>query len=1245
MYACPCPIITATVTCRDATASTTPSFGQFPWGLILVMGLFLGSAADARGEFTHEVETIVGGQEVVWAKPLDAGPIRVLFIAPRFTLGDVAHLAARLDMEYETVALWDTHNIGYDPMAFTSLPMGGSREDTLKRIRNKLKQRLDVIVLANFDTDILPEKLFSDILDKVADGVGLVIVHPQNNVDSPLHLVLDALTPAENGFPIGHGVGACAFPGGLPHDAFVQQLIHGDGRVVALAYMGDSPRNHGLIQTPSDPLDVMPFYENNAYSLVSRALCIAARRLDGVRISSVQDAAPRGPAEDEIPPDFEPEFVQAMRDSVVGQHSRPFRLTLSKPADRRYSVSAQLRRVDSDVLISWHDPAHIPRGADAYQFEIPVGPGAYTVDVWLHGRSGIVDWYSKDVILPGWPEFRDLELEKTWLYPNDSLELSLEVRPVVSHTRSGTLYARAMDGYGRMVSEAASEFSHDGGRMRLRLHFADLISALIKLEVFSLEGSRRSFSEWELHSAYREVRYLSVRQRQAPHSLEIVVSTDTPPYEYGMLHYFRSLSQHGIHWLHAPAGEATIVRAAQQHLRLLPQVDAAARGEVDAEMRRVPCLNDPGFRAENQQLLQETTLRHWAGGFGRYSLGNGSAMSATSPWVCQCRHCIIKFQETLENSYGDLTTLNAAWETSFPDWDFVVLPAAFGPGESDIVAPWLDFRRYTDHSFAAYHRWARQVAQHADSNAFVGARFGSDTQPTRGYHWPTLFASLDFVAAPYSPLMAAKVRSYSAHDSFSGVTIENAYSLGTPEMHRWFPWRLALDGLQTVWLDTPFGDSRNPAPDAWLSPDGAATPALRALTEATARLGDTVGPLLYAAAPTPPSVAVYDSHASRHLADVDALYTASLAEAQQTAVDILQLAGYPFVFIDKARLLEPASTSYQVIVLAGARALDEEEGAALRRFVAGGGALIADVVPGDCDEHGVLRRDYVLGDLFGVHIDGPPRPVPGLLTIKATNTDGKSEAGAALVNASVTLEGGIALAAVDETSAWIVSRQGEGHTFLLNHPFRAIERDQGRRLVPREFHAITTFMDDLPDMAPHDKDADFLGTVRRYDFGKTRIYAVLPDYDAPWQSIRLPLKRDAIVYNALTGDRVRRPHRARFRLAGGEPLIVTVLPEAITDLYVETPEHIHQGQRLPIHIVVQTSAGRADDHLCLVDLIPPRDAPIPWYRQLVNIQGGVGATFIPLALNDTLGNYTLRVRDALTGMETVTPIALSSPVN
>lgn len=1223
---------------KTAYPKTLCAFVLF--ALVLCQGCATALLRMAERETPAELK----GPHVVWAKPLADGPVRALFIAPAATLFDTVALNARLDMVYETVPLWDAQNLGYDPTVVKNPPEGASSEELSTRLKSALKKRWDVIVLANLRANALPEPLLSEILGQVAQGTGLVTAYLRDSNENSFKSVLLALQPDEEAAPVWAGIGECAFPGRLGLEGIATVLRHEKGRVVMLDYPGDPPENHCLIQVPADPIDMDPAYEDNAYSLAIRALCTAAGRVNPVRIQSLKDAAPAGPDDLEIPPDFYPEFVQAMRDSVVSQPSRPFQLTLDKPADQRYTMHAQLRKVDSATQIIYRDTTPLERGEDSHLFEIPAGVGTYMLDVWLETRAGIADWHTAQITIPGWPEFHNLKLEKYWLLPNDSLEISLDIRPVASQNREGTIYARAQDGYGRIVSYAMQAFSNQGGALSFRMHFSDLLSPLVKLEIFALENASVAPSEWELHSAFREVRYLSVRQQQSPANLELIAATDAPR-EYAQLHYLDTLANTGVTVLHAPGGESTIVAAARARLSLLPALTRIATEQARDGLFREPCLNDPEYRSRTEILLRESTLKHWAGTLTRYSLGDRNYLCASDENVCQCAHCLGAFQEWLQREYTDLNVLNKDWKTDFGDWDFIELPSAIGPGHEEVPAPWIDFRVFMDNQFTAFHEWARAQITAADTTGQAGARFLEDANVHYGYFWPDLFQSLDFVAANYTPLFFEKLRSYAKPNSWSG-TVLPAEAVGTnPALLSRLPWRLALNQLPSLWIDSPWANSPDAMSRPWVLADGNPTPAFAELTQTVTLIRDTVGPLLYAAATSAPKLAVYDSHPSRYLCDVNSDYPLSLNQVQEAAAGLLHLTSHEFRFIGKTALNALKPEDCPALVLPFCRALDDEERVAIRTYVEGGGALIADVIPGVFDAHGMAAPNSEMETIFGIDASETSAIKNAALTASGVNSPDTRDVGWALVDTAVSLRSGVALAQAENTPAWIVNRYGPGNTLLLNHPFREIQQDKDQLRAPLEWEAMATFLADLPNMPKPIPPAGeaFLGQVYAYTFGNARIYAAQANADAPKQDLRLPITEADHAYDAMTGEAIRRPHRHRFRLDPGAVQVISCLPYAVEELVLEAPDVAHAGQRLPVHILVKAEEGKAGKHLFIVDFSPMNKPPLPWYRRIADTDIGYAEVQLPLSRNEIPGRYMLRVRDSLTGMEITKYLKIASP--
>ncbi|HVW03018.1 MAG TPA: hypothetical protein VHB77_21840, partial [Planctomycetaceae bacterium] len=72
---------------------------------------------------------------------------------------------------------------------------------------------------------------------------------------------------------------------------------------------------------------------------------------------------------------------------------------------------------------------------------------------------------------------------------------------------------------------------------------------------------------------------------------------------------------------------------------------------------------------------------------------------------------------------------------------------------------------------------------------------------------------------------------------------------------------------------------------------------------------------------------------------------------------------------------------YQVLVLPNAAALSEEQLAAVRKFVAEGGGLVAIGETSLCNEWGESRGDFGLADIFGVSFRGRPASAAGAATL------------------------------------------------------------------------------------------------------------------------------------------------------------------------------------------------------------------------------------------------------------------------
>lgn len=1204
--------------------------------LFFVMTLF--KAYGVPGP-TNTLPSLTTYKPIDWAKPLSGGPLKILFIVPRSTIDDIAGINDRLQMQYEVINFWSPSRIGYDPEACVGLDDTHSEQEILARIKRALQKKWEVIVLANVDTAIFPEHVLSDLLEVSAKGSGLVLAHLHDRADSPFVSTIEALEPESVPTPFWTGVAECAFPNAKPLDTIAHVFRNQKGRIITLDYPGTPPRHHCVIQTPENPWDLDELYLENAYSFVIRAFCVAAGRTNRPRITDVKDSAPRGPDQMEIPPDFYPEFVQSMYDSLVEQVSRPFMIVLDQPADRNYTLRMQIRRVASTTRITYQDKTAIQRGTQWSRFEIPIGPGDYVLDSWILDQAGIVDWFSIDVSIPGWPEFNNLTLKKTWILPSDSLDLTAEVRPVSVTNRNGCIYARMSDGYGRIVSTAQKGFGSEGGTISLRLHVSDLVSPIVKLEVFALEGEPRSFSEWELHSAFRQIRYVSVRQKQALPNIEIVVAVQHMQ-EYASSTLLSSLSTMGVSTIHAPAGEISIVTTAKSGLTLIPELISVSVDKALNSKYRAPCFNDPIYRRALETEIQEKTLQHWAGSCLRYSLGNGNKIVATEENVCQCGHCMLAFQEQLRERYVSVDTLNTAWKTTFNSFDSVELPDRAQNEGSPFITPTIDFRMFMDDQFASFHHWLRTQVKKYDSQAQVGARFAFDASLYSGHCWALLAQSLDFIIVDYSPLHIDKLHSYGKPNSWSGIALPLT-EMWDQKKIEWVAWNIAFNQLPVLWIDAEKARGGLAACSLWFSPEGLPTDQFHTLAQAANQIRNTVGPLLFTSKKIEPTIAIYDSRASRYFTTISQPYSETIDDSQYAAAQLLRMNGYDFIFINNTAV--DTLASFSVLVLPFCFCLDVEEEKNILSFVENGGFLISDVMPGTLDCHRVNRDTTVLAHMFGVSL-GQDRDM-GSYELVIDVEDYPKEAGWVTVDKSIRLSGGVALGHAEKTPAWIINRFGKGNTLLLNHPFRRIRQTEKKRIVPAEYKALELFLGNIKNESPCalETPKDFWGRVWHYTYADSCVYAILADPDAPKQRIYLPFDKQDYVYNVLLGERIKSPHKYGFPLDPGKSLVLTKLNDELKEIRMDIPDVAYPGQRIPVKLYAKNKGEKNGKRVFLVTVSPFSKSPIPWLTQTVESNNGYAEVFIFMPYNQPLGRYVITVKDVLTGVTVSTSLKVSLP--
>lgn len=1158
----------------------------FPFPIAVCVALTLAGLAPAQdGEPLpfHDITGITAPAPLPWAQPLADGAVDILAIAPYATLGDIAMLRGHLECDVETVATWDRDHLGYDPL----FPEPHFPEARLEAVEERLarqldRKRLDVIVIGQCEPSMFPESVQRRIIEHVEGGAGLLITGSGLVPGGPLADWILAAEPPPDPPAHHESSGPLGIPR-LEQANLISYRTAGEGRIVVVSFPRAALPNHCLIPVPENPYMMNPEHESNAFSLICQALLWAAGREERARVREVVDVAPKGPDDEEIPPGYPREFIEAVRRNAFNQPVRPFVLELEAPAEQHYDVIYQLR-VPGANLPAWRveSGTAIPEGEQRCALDIVATPGDYYLDVWLTRRRGVVSWHTEPITVRGWPQISDTAItqngeEAVWVHPNDYLDLSIHVEPgsFLTTGEEATVYARAVDNLERQVASAFQAVGPEGGRVSLRLELADLLAPLIRVELFAVPSGLVSESGLAGQAA-RQVYYFPVRLPEPALEPSVILSA-TGPFDYGAIRRLEQLRDRlDAHTLHAPAGPESLLAAGAAGMQLLAQVGSLDAGHVAGQETRIPCLSSAAFWEREEARVKSGVLAAWAGGPPRYSLGSGVALTDTDANLCQGPDCLERLRANLQQAYPDIQALNRSWGTQFSSWQHVV-PVALDQCQRDRQwAPWLDFRRSMSEVLTdtlARGRAAVGSIPGAGKAGFLSPV--SPITPVMGYDWQALCATVDFITAPAEPYALRRIQSYHPRRPHSGVILGYAQLREDAAHARWLPWDCLFRQIPAIWIQDPI----NRGPRSLIAPSGTVRPGLAALAESVESIHGGVGTLLLNAAPHQTGIAFVDSPESRILDHADP-EPGRTAEAAETWLDQrLNQLGYAAL----VRSLSGSLDGINTLILSRDRVLSDRHLVILKAFHDGGGLILSDGRAGIFDHHGRTREIA---------------PLPFLHPMERGSS-------------------GDAFALWTNRPVWVSQISASENTMAILG--QLLERAGNTPGLPVN----------LPDKLE--------GSIARfqYTYGAATIVACLayPDSATTLRRASLKVPDGHYGYPLVSAEASPSSRRLQWSVTPGKPAVFALLPYEVEDLTILAPEFTLAGERLAFTVQMDSGDAQPGAHCLMVRVLGPSGDEIRHYRRYLTETGGIFEGYIPLAESDAPGYYTLAVRDVLTNTE------------
>ena len=639
------------------------------------------------------------------------------------------------------------------------------------------------------------------------------------------------------------------------------------------------------------------------------------------------------------------------REVVLGYDSRggltPY-IACKEPeipfAYQEYSLSVVARA----ILWAAKMDVAVPEGLKAEESWVDVEPGFRIRHRVFKDGKGTYDWSAESVRTPKAADFTAFELL------TKRTKAGGEIRGRLAAER-GAARVELRDGHGRLLSFAegvTGEFVLQVPEALTGLLFvkatltSDGKTADVRTgEVFAdLPRVRKDFpfAVGERAQAMDEKRYLTPCRMAVYRSLGV---NQLRFWDAGNTPFYRQMHRYGFD------ENFSVYDARIGTKRFTDEfLNPYAKTKDRRYLRRSPCLHDAEYRrgldAKIRRKLDlvapfcpitcdcgdENTLTRWDTAFD-FCFGPDT-LRAMRTW--------------LRETYGTLEALNAAWGTSFADWD-AVTPDTTEEARARrqktgrrSYAAWADHRRFMELTFCDSIAHLKAIM----NGKMPGLPLDmSGTQPPNGWTGMDMWLvskSVDEPAAYDSSLLGEMVRSFGR----PFVKPWCGYGGGPVDMKR----RLWTGAFNYLDYGISFWENFN-----FLMPDYTLPSTVKLLKRELVDLQSGGARLLRSLEGTP-DVLLHYSQASVHLAQIEERYGELMAE-QERWIKRFALTGKTFRYVAYAELEdgELDRSAAKILVLPHSAAMSEKEVAAVLRFRARGGEVFGDAESGLFDEHCVIR--------------------------------------------------------------------------------------------------------------------------------------------------------------------------------------------------------------------------------------------------------------------------------------------------
>ena len=1179
---------------------------------------------------------------LAWAKPDEATPIRALVICPWGNTRDVYRLAQHMNITFDLITTFNHQEVNFDATTAGRIDQP-ELVHTDRLLLPASKKRYDVIIVAAYSFGLLPGEVKYNIIKHAVDGAGLALFNQNMKTLGDLQKPLTAKS-------LGKGTELIR---GIPWPAFRQARASVTTKYPGVRYSGDSvtkemplygnlrnanrqvgryrigrgrlavanlsrpySRLGGVSLTPmmSYPLDKL-FQYDYFLSIAAKQVRWAARGEPKVRAWSVfpnRAKMPRGP-----------QLQEAGR--VVVRSERGAR--------GRVEIRVTVRDWDGAFEHRATHEAAIDRAEQTIGFPLPLLPdGEHFLDVQIARGDNVVDWGSAHFAVTSPVGVAKVDLQTD---DDGALRDGTTIRGAVSLAGIKApmeLEVRVRDSYDRIEAVRRFPIQRGQSKQAFALDLPDRQGIIFRVAAtLRADGQNVSVgrAEFTIPKHLTPDRFLAIGWAGAspqPRSIE----------------KYRLLRQYGYETI----------------LSSFPH-DFSARSTAACDIIMVPYMirlmscdaktcftTAEWYKQMSAGLEAHARMISKYGALG-YSLGDEVRLQS---YVCNRPDCVAKFQQWLEGTYKTVDALNAEWQTKFKAFDEIE-PTFIGEAKRKRnYVPTMDYLQHRRDLWVEQCRFCYDAIQRGHPGARMGYEGAS------GYErWPEL---LEFfrLTGPYTRYDMDTALDLARPDTVIGNWMGSYGGFGRDiprERHaRWYSLQRLIFGFNSQWWWTTAMAFKGDNTPVERMDNNAQTLALiqaglgKVLVTSDFQRDPVVIPY------SPPSDLATQFYSELTSIDTAKTLTREILKEhglRQRRVPMTQIA---------AGELERLGT--KVVMLPYHQAMSKREAEGLRRFVARGGTLIADLRPAVLDEHGKPLETGFLDATFGIarksiepphtatgkpDMSGARGPFAALAKLDAELRADKSVTARADAKAHGTIDG---------VPICIENRVGKGRAILLNfalNEYSDLRTADEHRPLQRMLARLLEEAGLPPEVrvTVDGQPADRLD-IPRWRKGDMLIvgldrYPVDPARDRPWHA-KLQWRKRGHVYEILSNTYFGETDSAETELSPHEVKFFAWLPHQIGDVSLNVPATVRAGERVPITVGLDVPVGGRALHVVGIDVYRPDGTWAHYLRKRIALKDARAQAHVRLAHNAPVGTWKLRAREVISGKTVerafrVTPSALA----